>query len=281
MEDILKEDSSVNQSFNSVFSQFGESIILADTGKSNKAASITNEYASYMHKNYGKEGVNKLNTLLSELENTNTSVDDYPIKAQEIEDVDINNASEAIETMTLFFDESIHSDNKSTISNSKSMDNLIQQKLKEASMNFVENSVKNETYNREEHKQVMLATFDEIIDYIENDDSILPSEKTGLILSMELNKENIDYAIPHENFNLSLSSKGFFKKLFKAVAKVVATVVIVAVTVAATVLTAGVVGVLDEPRSTDQYASGAAIGFGGLYLMGNLLNGTYKWIDKW
>mgnify|MGYP001313716373 CR=1 FL=1 len=102
-----------------------------------------------------------------------------------------------------------------------------------------------------------------------------------MILSLQLNKENIDHTVTLSDFDVSSTGKGFFKKLLKAITKVVATVVIVAVTVTAVVVVAGLVGVFDEPRGLDQDLSGATIGLAGLYAMGNILNGTYKWIDKW
>lgn len=279
---LLHEDNTVNESFNQVFSKFGKSIITAEEKESNHTLKASNEHTSYIDEHYGEEGVDKLNVLIAELEHTETTVDSYPDSAEEMQNIEINDVSDGISAMHSFFAGSDKSQNKLVTSSAKNIDNHIQRKLEETSLRFSESALKDGVYNKEEHKSAMLSTFDEIIEDIENDATMLSDEKSALILSMQLNKENIDFFLIAEDFDSSSSSaRGFFKKLLKSVAKVVATVVIVAVTVVTTVVTAGVVGVLDKPRSADQDVSGAVIGVGGLFLMRHWLRKTYRWIDRW
>jgi hypothetical protein len=176
---------------------------------------------------------------------------------------------------------------KRKITSSRNLNDEILSRLEKTSIDFYEKTLSIQEYNRDEYKKSMLETYDKIIEDIELDSSISFDEKESLILSIQLNRENIDNLIPKDIFeNLSSKSfhaRGWFKSFIKFIAKVVVTVVISVAVVAATVVVGVGLGILGATGQTNasQQLAGGVLSAGALIFSNNLYRKSFKWIDRW
>lgn len=283
-----KDLSVFKENFKSIMSLYGEnSDFKKQLGNIKNKRSSEESVISYISDNYGEEGIKALNNTIYKMNEVETDIMNYTPRIDALTNDGNLNFSDGKGIIRAIFDDNYSS--KSSITSSKSLNDEIICKLEETSIAFYDNTLLIESYDREKYKNLMLKTYDEILDEIERNNSISYNEKESLIVSIQMSKENIDSIIPMENFENdsksinSAKTAGWFKNLVKFIAKVVVAVVVTFTAVVVTAFIAiatGIGGVGGSSSASDAF-QGAIIGGGVLIGYNSIMKGAFKTIDTW